>query len=91
MPGLFQALTAEPDPHERWLTFTFPVDFDMSLFTPKHENKYTMSMYYNFSQISRFSSSSKFSTKLNSLFLRCYSFNCQLLYRFIILFVNVAF
>ncbi|XP_003693715.1 twisted gastrulation protein homolog 1-A-like isoform X1 [Apis florea] len=42
MPGLFQALTAEPDPHERWLTFTFPVDFDMSLFTPKHENKYTM-------------------------------------------------
>lgn len=55
MPGLFQALTAEPDPHERWLTFTFPVDFDMSLFTPKHENKYTMSMYYNFFQISGFS------------------------------------
>ncbi|XP_078043721.1 twisted gastrulation protein homolog 1-A isoform X2 [Augochlora pura] len=44
MPGLFQALTAEPDAHERWLTFTFPVDFDMSLFTPKHdkEMKYHM-------------------------------------------------
>lgn len=47
MPGLFQALTAEPDPHERWLTFTFPVDFDMSLFTPKHEKemKYHMRAY----------------------------------------------
>lgn len=50
MPGLFQALTAEPDPHERWLTFTFPVDFDMSLFTPKHdkEMKYHMRMYLYF-------------------------------------------
>lgn len=51
MPGLFQALTAEPDPLERWLTFTFPVDFDMSLFTPKHEKeiKYHMREYRDFS------------------------------------------
>lgn len=39
VPGLFQALTAEPDPHERWLTFTYPVDFDMSLFAPKQEKE----------------------------------------------------
>lgn len=42
VPGLFQALTSEPDPQERWLTFTYPVDFDVALFTPKHgkEMKY---------------------------------------------------
>ncbi|KAK9295339.1 hypothetical protein QLX08_010294 [Tetragonisca angustula] len=45
MPGLFQALTAEPDPHERWLTFTFPVDFDMSLFAPKHEKEVKYHMH----------------------------------------------
>ncbi|GAB1862795.1 Protein twisted gastrulation [Camponotus japonicus] len=39
VPALFQALTAEADPHERWLTFTYPVDFDMSLFSPKYENE----------------------------------------------------
>ncbi|NP_001295476.1 twisted gastrulation protein homolog 1-A-like isoform X1 [Athalia rosae] len=39
VPGLFQALTSDPDPHERWLTFTFPVDFDVSLFSPKREKE----------------------------------------------------
>ncbi|KAG5348351.1 TSG protein, partial [Acromyrmex charruanus] len=39
VPALFQALTAEADPHERWLTFTYPVDFDMTVFAPKHENE----------------------------------------------------
>lgn len=53
MPGLFQALTSEPDPQERWLTFTYPVDFDVALFTPKHgkEMKYktrkSIQIYYN--------------------------------------------
>lgn len=49
MPALFQALTAEPDPLERWLTFTYPVDFDVGSFTPKHGNemKYHMRKYRN--------------------------------------------
>ncbi|XP_014203681.1 twisted gastrulation protein homolog 1-A [Copidosoma floridanum] len=44
IPGLFQALTAEPDPHERWHTFTYPVDFNITLFSPKpdKEIKYRM-------------------------------------------------
>ncbi|XP_020282159.1 twisted gastrulation protein homolog 1-A-like isoform X2 [Pseudomyrmex gracilis] len=32
VPALFQALTSEADPHERWLTMTYPVDFDMTQF-----------------------------------------------------------
>ena len=50
VPGLFQALTAEPDPHKRWITFTFPVDFDVSLFRSKHEQepKYHMREYSYF-------------------------------------------
>jgi hypothetical protein len=39
VPGLFQALTAEPDAHERWLTFTYPVDFDITLFAPNQEKE----------------------------------------------------
>ncbi|XP_015186374.1 PREDICTED: twisted gastrulation protein homolog 1-A-like isoform X1 [Polistes dominula] len=39
VPGLFQALTAEPDPRGRWLTFSFPVDFDMALFAPKQDKE----------------------------------------------------
>lgn len=43
VPALFQALTAEADSRERWLTFTYPVDFDMSLLTPKpDEMKYQL-------------------------------------------------
>ncbi|KAL7306764.1 hypothetical protein TKK_0001130 [Trichogramma kaykai] len=38
VPGLFQALTAEADPHDRWLTFTYPVDFDISLFLAKQDS-----------------------------------------------------
>ncbi|CAL1687341.1 unnamed protein product [Lasius platythorax] len=37
IPALFQALTAEADPDERWLTFTFPIDFNMLV--PKRENE----------------------------------------------------
>lgn len=30
VPGLFTALTIEPDPEKRWLSITYPVDFDIS-------------------------------------------------------------
>jgi len=40
IPNLFQVLTAERDPDERWLTFTFPVDFDISMFKPQLEKEY---------------------------------------------------
>ncbi|CAH0390063.1 unnamed protein product [Bemisia tabaci] len=33
-PSLFQSLVSEPDSQQRWLTFTFPVDFDVSFFRP---------------------------------------------------------
>lgn len=39
VPGLFQALTSEPDQQERWLSFTFPVDFDISLFGAAREKE----------------------------------------------------
>lgn len=39
IPGLFQALNDEPDPQERWLTFTYPVDINVSLFVPKVEKE----------------------------------------------------
>lgn len=37
IPALFQALTVEPDPQLRWTTFTFPVDHDLTLYSPKPE------------------------------------------------------
>lgn len=44
IPALFQALTVEPDPQLRWTTFTFPVDHDLTLYSPKPEMemKYTI-------------------------------------------------
>ena len=39
-PSLFEALTAEPDTQERWITFTFPVDFDVVSYRPKLEKEY---------------------------------------------------
>lgn len=39
VPALFQALTTEPDPHERWITVTFPVDFNVSLFGSKSDKE----------------------------------------------------
>jgi len=35
IPGLFNAITEVADNDERWLIFTFPVDFDSELFGPK--------------------------------------------------------
>lgn len=39
IPNLFQVLTAEPDSQQRWLTFTFPVDFDIAIFKPQLEKE----------------------------------------------------
>lgn len=39
IPGLFKALTSDPDPLQRWLTFTFPVDFDQSPYRIQHEKE----------------------------------------------------
>lgn len=39
VPGLFQALTTDPDSLHRWTTFTFPVDLDVSLFQAKQEKE----------------------------------------------------
>ncbi|XP_063239831.1 twisted gastrulation protein homolog 1-B-like [Bacillus rossius redtenbacheri] len=35
VPELFQALMGEPDPKSRWVPFTFPVDYDTTIFLPK--------------------------------------------------------
>lgn len=41
IPGLFKALTEESDDEEdKWTTFTFPVDFQAVLFSPKGEKPY---------------------------------------------------
>lgn len=39
VPGLFSALTLDPDPQERWLSITYPVDIDISAYSPAAENK----------------------------------------------------
>ncbi|XP_075230235.1 protein twisted gastrulation-like [Lycorma delicatula] len=39
IPNLFQVLTAEPDSQQRWLTFTFPVDFNIALLKPHFEKE----------------------------------------------------
>ncbi|XP_071448838.1 twisted gastrulation protein homolog 1-A [Hetaerina americana] len=39
-PELFQALMAEPDPQQRWISFTYPINFDLSpYFRPKITEK----------------------------------------------------
>lgn len=35
IPGLFKALTAEPDDEIKWSIFSFPVDFDTALYGAK--------------------------------------------------------
>ncbi|XP_069698978.1 protein twisted gastrulation [Periplaneta americana] len=37
IPALFDALTAEPDTQQRWITYKFPVDYDQTTFLPKQE------------------------------------------------------
>jgi hypothetical protein len=39
IPALFSALMSEPDTQQRWITFTFPVDFYMDPYRPKLEKE----------------------------------------------------
>lgn len=43
-PNLFNVLTAEEDPEERWKIYTFPIDFDAALYGSNGESgtKYIM-------------------------------------------------
>jgi hypothetical protein len=40
IPALFAALMSEPDTQQRWITFTFPVDFYMDPYRPKLEKEF---------------------------------------------------
>jgi len=40
--GLFQVLTEYPDPQDRWMSFTYLIDLDSTLFAPKKEIKLHM-------------------------------------------------
>lgn len=40
IPALFNAVTSHPDPEDRWTSFTYPIDLDISLFAPKKEVKF---------------------------------------------------
>ncbi|KAF5269541.1 hypothetical protein FQA39_LY08730 [Lamprigera yunnana] len=40
--GLFQVLTEDPDPQNRWTSFTYAIDLDATLFAPKKEIKLHM-------------------------------------------------
>lgn len=39
IPSLFEVLTSEPDREQRWLTFTYPVDFDLAVFKNHHDKQ----------------------------------------------------
>lgn len=39
VPDLFQALMAEPDTSERWISYTYPIEIDVSMYRPKLENQ----------------------------------------------------
>lgn len=39
VPGLFAALTSDPDPQQRWLSITYPVDIDLSAYRPVPEKQ----------------------------------------------------
>lgn len=40
IPALFSALMSEPDSQQRWITFTFPVDFYVDPYRPKLEKEF---------------------------------------------------
>lgn len=42
IPLLYQALTEYPDPQDRWISYTYPIDLDTTLFAPKKEIKLMM-------------------------------------------------
>lgn len=39
IPGLFKALTGDPDPQKRWLSITYPVDIDISAYRPASDKQ----------------------------------------------------
>ncbi|XP_028030234.1 protein twisted gastrulation [Bombyx mandarina] len=39
VPGLFAALTSDPDAQQRWLSMTYPVDIDLSAYRPVPEKQ----------------------------------------------------
>ncbi|XP_063366693.1 protein twisted gastrulation [Cydia amplana] len=39
VPVLFSSLTSDPDPEERWLSITYPVDLDISAYRPAKDNQ----------------------------------------------------
>ncbi|KAL1116960.1 hypothetical protein AAG570_004288 [Ranatra chinensis] len=39
IPTLFDVLTSDPDTDRRWITFTYPVDFDLAMFKPQLEKE----------------------------------------------------
>lgn len=51
VPGLFAALTSDPDPQQRWLSITYPIDFDLSAYraVPEKTVVFHLRMYlFNF-------------------------------------------
>lgn len=53
VPGLFAALTSDPDPQERWLSITYPVDIDLSAYRPTPERHiYHLRKTFYFDKIS---------------------------------------
>jgi hypothetical protein len=40
VPALFSALMSEPDTQQRWIAFTFPVDFYTDPYRPKLEKEF---------------------------------------------------
>lgn len=54
VPGLFAALTSDPDPQQRWLSITYPVDIDISAYraVPEKQVVYHLrKLLYRFSVI----------------------------------------
>lgn len=39
-PELFRALTEEPDEHQRWISFTYPISLPNRILTPQQENNF---------------------------------------------------
>lgn len=48
IPGLFNALTSYPDQEGRWTSFTFPIDFDITLYALKKEIKLQLRKCFNY-------------------------------------------
>lgn len=77
-PNLFNVLTAEEDPEERWRIFTFPIDFDAALYGPNGEGgtKYIMHSSDNELKARNFDDSSKITVNCTVAYMsQCMSWN----------------